>query len=65
MATHSSILVWNIPVKNGQRSLAGYKTWGLKESDTTERAHTHTHTHTLGSRGGSQITMLMRMDDSS
>ena len=45
MATHSSILVWNIPDKNGQRSLAGYKTWGLKESDTTERAHTHTHTH--------------------
>ena len=45
MATYSSILVWNIPVKNGQRSLAGYKTWGLKESDTTELAHTHTHTH--------------------
>ena len=35
----------------GQRSLAGYSPWGLKESDTTEwlecaRTHTHTHTHT-------------------
>ena len=29
----------------GQRSLAGYSLWGLKESDTTERL-THTHTHT-------------------
>ena len=54
MATDSSILVWNIPDKNGQRTLAGCKTWGLKESDTTEHecarvcahAHIHTHTHT-------------------
>ena len=27
-------------------SLAGYSTWGLKESDTTERMHTRAHTHT-------------------
>ena len=34
MATHSSIL----PGKShGQRSLAGYSPWGLKESDMTER----------------------------
>ena len=33
MATHSSILVWNIP---RQRSLAGYYPWGCKELDLTE-----------------------------
>ena len=32
MATHSSILAWEIP----QRSLVGYSPWGHKESDTTE-----------------------------
>ena len=31
MATHSSILAWEI---HGQRSLAGYNTWGPKESNT-------------------------------
>ena len=36
MATHSSILAWEIPGKNGQKSLAGYSPWGCKESDTTE-----------------------------
>ena len=31
----------------GQRSLASYSLWDLKEPDTTERlTHTHTHTHT-------------------
>ena len=34
MATHSNILAWRIP---GQRSLAGYSTWGHKESETTEQ----------------------------
>ena len=34
MATHSSILAWRNP--HGQRSLAGYSSWGHKESDTTE-----------------------------
>ena len=33
MATHSSVLAWEIP----RRSLAGYSLWGHKESDTTER----------------------------
>ena len=33
MATHSSILAWEIP---GQRSLGGYSPRGRKESDTTE-----------------------------
>ena len=26
---------------HGQRSLVGYRPWGRKESDTTERLHTH------------------------
>ena len=28
---------------HGQKSLAGYSTWGLKESDTTEHVRTHTY----------------------
>ena len=39
MATHYSTLIWRIP---GQRSLAGYSSWGCKESDATEYT-THTH----------------------
>ena len=35
MATLSSILAWKIPWT--ERSLAGYRPWGCKESDTTER----------------------------
>ena len=31
---------------HGQRSLAGYSSWGGKESDMTEQLNTHTHTHT-------------------
>ena len=37
MATHSSILAWEI---QGQRDLVGYSLWGLKESDRTEQALT-------------------------
>ena len=33
MATHSSILAWEI---HGQMNLVGYSPWGHKESDTTE-----------------------------
>ena len=32
MATHASVLAWEI---HGQRSLAGYSSWGCKELDTT------------------------------
>ena len=32
MATHSSILAWEIP---WQRILVGYSPWGWKQSDTT------------------------------
>ena len=38
MAIHSSIPAWKF---HGQRKLAGYSPWGLKESDTTERLHFH------------------------
>ena len=34
MATHSSILAWRIP---WTESLAGYSSWGHKESDVTEQ----------------------------
>ena len=51
MATHSSILAWNIPLKmewqptqvflpgefHGQRSLVGYSPWGHPELVTNER----------------------------
>ena len=30
----------------GQRSLAGYNSWGHQELDTAECVCTHTHTHT-------------------
>ena len=36
MATHSSILGWEIPWTE-ERSLAGYSPWGHKESDMTEQ----------------------------
>ena len=37
MATHSSILVWEIP---WQWRLAGDSPWGFKESDVTEQLST-------------------------
>ena len=36
MAPHSSTLAWKIP---WMRNLVGYRLWGCKESDTTERLH--------------------------
>ena len=36
MATHSSILAWEI---HGWRSLVAYSPWGRKELDTTEQLH--------------------------
>ena len=43
MATHSSILAWE--KAHGQRSLAGYRPWDSKESNTTEQISIHTYTH--------------------
>ena len=37
IATHSSILVWRIPWT--EEPGAGYRPWGHKESDRTERLH--------------------------
>ena len=40
MATHSSILAWEIP---WTESLAGYGPWSHKESDMTEQLSAYTH----------------------
>ena len=37
MATHSSILAWEI---HGQRSLAGYSSWDCKELEKTKQLNT-------------------------
>ena len=45
MATHSSVLAWEIPWKT---SMVGFSPWDCEESDTTEqliRARTHIHIH--------------------
>ena len=36
MATHSSVLAWEIP---WTEEPGGYNPWGCRESDTTERLH--------------------------
>ena len=41
MATHSSILIWQIPWTEETGGLHG-----VTESDMTEYTHTHTHVHT-------------------
>ena len=45
MATHSSILAWEIP---WTESLAGYSPWGRKLVDTSEATK---HAQTVGGRG--------------
>ena len=42
MATHSSILIWQIPWTEETGGLHG-----VTESDMTEYTHTHTRTHRL------------------
>ena len=42
MAIHSSIPAWKF---HGQRKLAGYSPWGLKESDMTEHGPVFHHPH--------------------
>ena len=47
MATHSSVLAWEIPWK----SLEGWSLWGCKELDTIEwLTHTHTSVHMTHTR---------------
>ena len=43
VATHFSILAWEIPWTEEPGS---YSPWDHKESNVTECTHTHTHTHT-------------------
>ena len=38
MATHSSVLAWEIP---WTKEPGGYSPWGHKELDTTEHVHEH------------------------
>ena len=47
-ATHSSILVWEIPWT--ERSLVGYSPWGHKESDMTKwlKNNNNLHERALG-----------------
>ena len=44
MATHSSVLAWEIP---WTEEPGGCSPWGLWESDTTERLHFHFHFQAL------------------
>ena len=41
MATHSSVLAWEIPWTEKPN---GLQSMGSQESDMTEHTHTHTHT---------------------
>ena len=52
MATHSSILAWEIP---GQRSLVGYSPRGSKESDTTKQLH-----FTIEFKGGLDFAVVVQ-----
>ena len=51
MATHCSILAWEIPFTEG---LVGYSPWGGKESDMTERLK-HQAPVTGKSQGAEQV----------
>ena len=55
---------------HGQRSLLGYRPWGYKEPDTTERlsmctrTHTHTHTPRISRVTGSPVGEGKKIDSS-
>ena len=53
MATHCSILAWEIPFTEG---LAGYSPWGGKESGTTERLNKNNNSTTMPSMGNGHMT---------
>ena len=46
MATHSSILTWEIPCTEEPGRLQSMGTQRLRHDLATECTHTHTHTHT-------------------
>ena len=64
MATHSSILAWEIP---WTEESGGYSPWDLKESDMTEQLtdlfHFHSHHYSLlDSRGNLDGSMIYTED---
>ena len=48
----------------GQRSLADYSSWGLKESDMTEKLSAHTHTHNKYAKWQTRIHLSGRWSPS-
>ena len=52
MATHSSILAWEIP---WMRSLVGCSPWGHEESDTAEQLHFHFSLSCTGEGNGNPL----------
>ena len=47
MATHCSIVVWEIPWTEEPGGLQSIMLQTVGDDLVTERAHTHTHTHTV------------------
>ena len=56
IATHSSILPGEC--HHGQRNLAGYSPWGVKESDATGRLSTHAQSSRAFSQKVSEMQIL-------
>ena len=52
MAPHSSTLAWQIP---WAEEPVGCSSWGLKESDTTERLHFHVSLSCIGEGNGNPL----------
>ena len=59
MATHSSILAWEIP---WTEEAGRYSPWGHKDSDTTESLNTHTHTRLTYVSSSCRIVCLLFTD---
>ena len=60
MATHSSILAWEVP--RTERSLAGCSLWGRRQSDTTGRlSGSSFHAGTTQRRSRRPISQMMRV----
>ena len=50
MATHSSILAWNIPWTEEPGGLGSMGLQRVGHDRATKHTHTHTHTHTKGNK---------------
>ena len=62
MATHSSILAWEI---HGQRSLAGYGPWGRKELATTQQLSTRVEGTEIGKQERDKAAVLTSLKSGS